>query len=91
MAKFTVTVSPGSITLLVGRQLSNTSALESSTTTGLLFTKTVNVLVALNGGMPSSITRVVMILVLRSCPEVGVHVITPLAAIVALVGADRNE
>src|SRR5689334_2978214 len=48
--KSIVTVSPGSIALFVGVQPSTARLVESSTTTGSLFTKTVKLLVALIGG-----------------------------------------
>ena len=56
--KSIVTVSPGSIALLVGVQPSTTRLAESSTTTGSPFTKTINELVALNGGTPLSVATV---------------------------------
>ena len=49
--------------------------------TGALFTSltaTVKLLVSLNGGEPSSVTRTVMRLVLGRCASVGVQVSTPL-------------
>src|SRR5712692_10433577 len=50
--------------------------------TGALFTSltmTVKLLVSLNGGLPSSVTRTVMTLVLGPCASVGVQVSTPVA------------
>ena len=64
--KSIVTVSPGSIALFVGVQPSTTRLVESRTTTGSLFTKTVKLLVALNVGEPLSVTTVLNRFVLRS-------------------------
>src|SRR5260221_1705628 len=49
---------------------------------GALFTSltiTVKLLVSLSGGLPSSVTRTVMTLVLGPCASVGVQVSTPVA------------
>jgi len=57
---------------------------------GALFTSvttTLKLFVALNGGVPLSTTRVVMVFVLGPCASVGVQEITPELEIVAPVGA----
>lgn len=61
---------------------------------GALFTSvttTLKLLVALNGGVPLSMTRVVMVFVLGPCASVGVQVITPELEIVAPEGAANKE
>jgi len=50
-------------------------------------TTTLKLLVALNGGVPLSTTRVVIVLVFGPCASVGVQVITPELEIVAPAGA----
>ena len=57
---------------------------------GALFTSvttTLKLFVALNGGVPLSVTRVVIVFVPGPCASVGVHVITPELEIVAPAGA----
>src|SRR5438874_5854780 len=75
-AKVIVTVSPGSIELFAGAHPSASKAVESKTTTGLLFTNTEKVFVALSGGLPSSTTRVLKKLLELFCARLGIHVIT---------------
>ena len=60
---------------------------------GALFTSvttTLKLLVALNGGVPLSTTRVVIVFVLGPCASVGVQVITPELEIVAPEGAPNK-
>jgi len=60
---------------------------------GALFTSvttTLKLLVALNGGVPLSTTRVVMVFVPGPCASVGVQEITPELEIVAPEGAASN-
>src|SRR6266581_864400 len=53
---------------------------------------TVKLLVSLSGGMPLSVTRTVMTLVLGPCASVGVQLKTPVAGLtVALPGADTSD
>src|SRR6266581_3049900 len=63
--------------------------------TGALFTSltmTVKLLVSLSGGMPLSVTRTVMTLVLGPCASVGVQVSTPVAGLrLTPVGAVTSE
>jgi hypothetical protein len=57
---------------------------------GALFTSvttTVKLFVALNGGVPLSVTRVVIVLVPGPCTSLGVHAITPELEMVAPEGA----
>src|SRR5436190_14974450 len=91
-AKLITTTSPGSIAPFVGLQPSDSSVVESSTTTGLLFTSTENAFVALNGGDPSSTTFVLKKLLELFCDRFGVHVITPLNGLIdAPVGGLISE
>src|SRR5664280_1539490 len=46
------------------------------------FTTTANVLVALNGGTPLSVTIVVRVLLVPACDTSGVQVITPLVGLI---------
>jgi len=91
-AKLIATTSPGSIALLVGAHPSNTSAVESRTTTGLLFTRTEKVFVALSRGVPSSRTRVLKKLLELFCARLGVQVMMPVfASIKAPLGVASRE
>src|SRR5204863_9650328 len=84
-----VTVSPGSIALLVGAQFSWTTEVEFGTTVALLFTTTVKLFVALKccwaGGADAlkSVTTVVNTFVLKSGASVGARGIPRLVRIVA--------
>src|SRR6266852_6114632 len=64
--------------------------------TGALFTSLtmiVKLLVSLNGGVPSSVTRTVMMLVLGPCASLGVQVSTPVAesSVIPLGPATRRN
>src|SRR3989442_1509433 len=61
--------------------------------TGALFTSlttTIKLLVALNGGRPSSVTTVVIVLVLGPCVSLGVQRITPSVPMLTPDGGDIN-
>src|ERR1051326_282290 len=53
-------------------------------------TTTIKVLVALSGGVPLSVTRVVNVFVLGPCASDGLQVMTPDAEIAAAAGATSN-
>src|SRR6266536_545222 len=85
----------GSLPALVTTNVASAAIVRSpcAGSDGALFTSVttaVKLFVSLNGGVPLSVTRVVIVFVLGPCASVGVHVITPEPEIVAPEGAANN-